>query len=68
MDRLDVDDEMSAIVDDTVENGFMEHMAAAIEAEPDDKTLEPDFNMNAKMVDYLRDTYKGRTIAGIKAD
>ena len=31
---------MSAIVDDTVENGFMKAMAAAIEAEPDNKSLE----------------------------
>jgi len=66
LDRLDIDDEMSAIVDDTVENGFMQMMAKTIEAEPDDKPLEQDFNMNAKMVDYLKDKYEGRTIYGIK--
>jgi len=66
LDKLQVDDEMSAIVDDTVENGFIKLMTASIEKEPDDKPLEPDFNMNAKMVNYLKDTYKGRTIAGIK--
>jgi hypothetical protein len=27
LDKLDIDDDMSAIVDDTVENGFMEAMA-----------------------------------------
>jgi hypothetical protein len=66
LDKLQVDDEMSAIVDDTVENGFIKLMTASIEKEPDNKPLEPDFNMNAKMINYLKDTYKGRTIAGIQ--
>jgi hypothetical protein len=66
LDKLDVDDEMSQIVDDTVENGFMQAMAKAIESEPDTKPLEDDFNMNAKMVDYLKKTYDGRTVSGIK--
>jgi hypothetical protein len=66
LDKLDIDDEMSAIVDDTVENGFMQMMSKTIEAEPDDKSLESDFNMNAKMVDYLKKEYAGRTVAGIQ--
>ena len=66
LDKLDIDDEMSTIVDDTVENGFMKAMAAAFEAESDTKPLEPNFNMNAKMVDYLKKQYAGRTVAGIK--
>jgi hypothetical protein len=66
LDRLDVDDQMSAIVDDSVENGFMQAMAKSIESQPDDKELEQDFNMNAKMVDYLKGKYQGRTIMGIK--
>jgi len=66
LDRLDVDDQMSAIVDDSVENGFMQAMAKSIESQPDDKELESDFNMNAKMVDFLRNKYGGRHIAGIK--
>jgi hypothetical protein len=65
LDKLDVDDEMSAIVDDTVESGFMQSMAKSIESEPDDKPLEDDFNMNAKMVDHLKRTYDGRTVSGI---
>jgi hypothetical protein len=66
LDRLDVDDQMSAIVDDSVENGFMQAMAKSIESQPDNKELESDFNMNAKMVDFLRNKYGGRHIAGIK--
>jgi len=65
LDKLDIDDEMSAIIDDTVENGFLKIMADTIEAESDTKPLEPDFNMNAKMVDYLKGKYEGRTVTGI---
>jgi len=66
LDKLDVDDKMSAIVDDTVENGFMQAMAKSIEGESDTKPLESDFNMNAKMVNYLKQQYGGRHIAGIQ--
>ena len=66
LDKLDVDDEMSQIIDDTVENGFMQSIAKAIESESDTKPLEDDFNMNSKMVDYLKKTYSGRTVTGIQ--
>ena len=66
LDKLDIDDEMSSIVDDTVENGFLEMITKTIESESDDSPLEQDFNMNQKMVDYLKKKYGGRTITGIK--
>ena len=66
LDKLDVDDDMSAIVDDTVENGFLKVIAKTLESESDTKPLEQDFNMNAKMVAFLGDEYSGRTISGIK--
>jgi hypothetical protein len=66
LDKLDVDDDMSRIVDDTVENGFMQTMAKTIERENDTKPLEPDFNMNAQMVNYLKRQYNQRTISGIQ--
>ena len=66
VDKIDVDDDMSDIVDDTVENGFIKMMVELIESEPDDKPLEPDFNMNQKLVDYLKDNHNDRTITGIK--
>jgi hypothetical protein len=56
---------MSAIIDDTVENGFLKMIVSTIESESDSKPLEPDFNMNAKMVDYLKREYSGRTVTGI---
>ena len=54
LDKLDIDDQMSAIIDDTVENGFLKMLANTLENESDTKPLESDFNMNAKMVDYLK--------------
>jgi len=66
LDKLDIDDEMSAIIDDTVENGFMQIISKTIESKPDNQPLEPDFNMNAEMVKYLKDKYEGRTISGIQ--
>ena len=65
LDKLDVDDQMSSIIDDTVENGFLKTIANSIDHQPRNKPLESDFNMNAKMVDYLKRTYGGRTITGI---
>jgi len=66
LDKLDIDDNMSKIIDDTIENGFMETIAKTIEGEPDSKPLEQDFNMNQKLVDYLKQNYQGRTVTGIK--
>ena len=66
IDKLDVDDEVSRIVDDTVENQFIQYIANRILREPDDKALEDDFNMNALLVDFIRDNFEGRTVTGIK--
>lgn len=66
LDKLDIDDETSAIVDDTVENGFMKALSASIDKMSDDQKLEDDFNMNQKLVDYLKTQYKGRTVTGIQ--
>jgi hypothetical protein len=66
LDKLDVDDSMSRIIDDTVENGFIQTISKTIEGEPDTKPLEQDFNMNQKLVDFLKNQYQGRTITGIK--
>lgn len=65
LDKLDIDDKVSAIVDDTVENGFLKTIAAAIDSESDDAPLESDFDMNTKLVDYLKRNYGGRTVTGI---
>ena len=63
LDKLDVDDKLSAIVDDTVENGFLKMMSDTFNREPDEKLLEPDFNMNQKLIEYLKNNFQGRTVA-----
>jgi hypothetical protein len=66
LDKLDIDDDMSAIVDDTVENGFIKIMSDKVKNQPDNKELEDDFNMNQELVNYLSDKYNERTVTGIK--
>ena len=66
LDRLDIDDEMSKIVDDTVENGFIQAMFDTISAKPDDEPLEDTFDMNDEMGKYLEKEYKRRTVVGYK--
>jgi hypothetical protein len=66
LDRLDIDDKMSAIVDDTVENGFLQFLSKTLQAAPDDKPLQPNFNMNQEMSNYLKNTYGGRFVAGVQ--
>jgi len=68
LDKLDIDDNMSKIVDDTVENGFLNFIAKTLEQESDTKPLESDFNINQKLIDYLAKNYAGRTIAGVKTE
>ena len=66
LDKLDVDDETSAIVDNTVENAFIKTLVKTIEGKSDSDTLEDDFNMNQQLVNYLKKNYKGRTVTGIQ--
>lgn len=64
LDRLDVDDQLSAIVDDTVENRFLQDISKRIEGQSDNTPLRQDFNMNTELVDFLKRHYKGRTVVG----
>lgn len=66
IDKLDVDDKMAKIVDNSIENGFMQAISKEIEGRSDNDPLEDDFNMNAKLANYLKQQYDGRFVAGIK--
>jgi len=65
LDKMNVDDDLSAIVDDTVENGFLLYMSDKINNEAPTTPLPQDFDINAEMVEYLRGKYNERTIAGV---
>ena len=66
LDKLDIDDKVSQIVDDTIENQFMDAMAKKIDQEVDDKELGDDFNMNTELQQWLANTYDKRTISYVK--
>jgi len=62
LDRLDIDDQISKIVDDTVENSFLENLSKSLGSVPNDKNLEDDFDINKKLQEYLKQKFKNRTI------
>lgn len=66
LDKLDVDDDMSKIIDDNVENGFLEYIVKKIEKTNDNIPLDPSFNMNDELSEYLKQTYQNRTVVGYK--
>ena len=63
--QLDVDDEYSAIVDDTIENGFLQTIARELEKKPDNTPLEPNFNMNDLLTQYISKNHDKRTVTGV---
>jgi len=65
LDKLDVDDEASAIVDDTVEDTFIKDKMNSLTDEPDEKPLDSNFNMSNELIKFLKSKYKGRTLAGV---
>jgi len=63
--KLDIDDEYSKIVDDTIENGFLKVIGREIASKPDNAPLEDDFDMNDLLSQYIATNYKKRTVTGI---
>jgi hypothetical protein len=64
LDKLDIDDQFSAIVDDTIENNFLQDISKRIEGQSDETPLRQDFNMNTELEEFLKQNYKGRTVTG----
>jgi hypothetical protein len=63
IDKLNVDDEVAAIVDDTVEDNFLNVALESIEGLSDDANI-PDINQ--KLADWLRSKYDARTVDGFQ--
>ena len=61
LDKLDVDDDVSAIVDDTVEDNFLIDFAKTLESHPDETSLE-DVNITKALQKYIFDKYNKRTV------
>jgi hypothetical protein len=62
LDKLDIDDDVLKIVDDTIENSFLEYFAKRIENEADNTKLPDDFNMNVELQTYIANTHNKRTV------
>jgi len=66
IDKLDVDDELSKIVDDPIEGNFLKHIQKVIEKKKG--PIPPDWDMNMQLKQYLSDEFEGRTVAGSEED
>lgn len=65
LDKLNLDDELSAIVDDTVESGFLNYLLGTFRQKNPNEQLPDNFNINGEMVRYLAQKYDNRTISGV---
>jgi hypothetical protein len=63
LDRLDINDQTAAIVDDTVEAGFFQELADTLKRIPDDTPLDDSFSMDARLSEYLKKKYKNHYVA-----
>tara|TARA_R110002072_G_scaffold138095_2_gene281086 strand:- start:762 stop:1265 length:504 start_codon:yes stop_codon:yes gene_type:complete len=63
LDKLNVDDQVSKVVDDTVENMFLQDMKDKFEGLPDDTRLE-DLDMTKLLSKYISDEFEKTVVAG----
>jgi len=60
---FDVDDDVSAIVDNDIESEFIKAVAEKIKSKPDNEKIGR-FNMTDELKRYLSKRYNGRTVVG----
>ena len=65
LDYLDVDDDVSAIVDDPIENAFLKAFAKGLESKADDKPLS-DLNVTKLLNKYIEKEFNKRKLAGFE--
>ena len=63
LDYLDVDDDVSAIVDDPIENKFLKILASKIDKMNDNTPLKS-LNMTKLLSRYISNQFNARTVAG----
>tara|TARA_R110002020_G_scaffold437012_2_gene647187 strand:- start:34 stop:510 length:477 start_codon:yes stop_codon:yes gene_type:complete len=64
LDKINIDDEYSAIVDDTIEDDFLKILVASIEKEPENQQIPDDWDISAQLEDYISKKYGNRTVSG----
>jgi len=62
LDFLNVDDEISAIVDDTIENAFMKVLDGELKKYPDDTSLEK-VNVTTMLTKYIAREFQNRVVS-----
>ena len=62
---LNVDDDVSKIVDDPIENAFLADLSKTLEKDPDDTKLE-DIDITKRLQLYIADKFNKRTVTGTK--
>ena len=63
MDYLDVDDDVSKIVDDPIENAFLKTLGATLE-KMDDRTPLKNLNITKLLQTYISQNFNKRTVSG----
>ena len=64
LDKLDVNDDYSDIVDDSVENGFLKDLVDVFNKIPNEKPLNQDFSMDIELEEYLSRRFNKKTVTG----
>tara|TARA_R110000824_G_scaffold40689_2_gene121733 strand:+ start:2176 stop:2652 length:477 start_codon:yes stop_codon:yes gene_type:complete len=64
LDKINIDDEYSAIVDDTIEDDFLKILVASIEKEPENQQIPDDWDISTQLEDYISKKYGDRTVSG----
>ncbi len=65
LDHLDVDDDVAKIVDDPIENSFLDALGKKLESMDGEKRLA-DLDMTSLLSDYIRAEFNSRTVSGFK--
>ena len=67
LDRLNIDDEVSAIIDDTVEDNFLKDLSKTIEQLPDTTPIS-NIDMTKALTNYISKKYNKRTVVKPEGD
>jgi len=62
IDKLDVDDDLSKIIDDPIEGRFLKHIQKVIEKKKG--KIPPEWDINMELKQFLATNFGGRTVAG----